>query len=136
MSGPYFLSLQGQLQCGQHGFRAIVRLLQPAVGNVQARQPEPQSVVEAPRKLDAALEFQVIARPDDVAVDEPAGRKARRERPDAEESEVAAVDLADGRFADLIGGSLFASHAVVVITDLASWMEEYWRCRPLGRRSM
>lgn len=50
--------------------------------------------------------------------------KARRERPDAEESEVAAVDLADGRFADLIGGSLFASHAVVVITDLANLPED------------
>ncbi len=89
VSVPYFLSLQWQLQCEQHGFRAIVRLLQPAVGNVQARQPEPQSVVEAPRKQDAALEFQVIARPDDVAVDEPAGRKARRERPALTQREVA-----------------------------------------------
>ena len=45
---------------------------------------------------------------------------ARRERPDAEVTEVTAAELADGRFADLIGGSLFASDAVVVVTDLAN----------------
>lgn len=50
--------------------------------------------------------------------------RARRERPQAEVTEVAAVDLADGRFADLIGGSLFATDAVVVVTDLASLPEE------------
>ena len=45
---------------------------------------------------------------------------ARRERPNAEVTEVTAAELADGRFADLIGGSLFASDAVVVVTDLAN----------------
>jgi len=46
--------------------------------------------------------------------------RARRERPNAEVTEVTADALADGRFADLVGGSLFASDAVVVVTDLAN----------------
>lgn len=50
--------------------------------------------------------------------------RARRERPGAEVTEVAAAHLADGRFADLIGGSLFAADAIVVVTDLANLPEE------------
>lgn len=50
--------------------------------------------------------------------------RARREHQDADLNEVTAAELADGRFADLIGGSLFASHAVVVVTDLANLPEE------------
>lgn len=46
--------------------------------------------------------------------------RARREHKDAELSQVSAAELADGRFVDLIGGSLFASHAIVVVTDLAN----------------
>lgn len=50
--------------------------------------------------------------------------RARKESDDAEYSEVSAAELADGRFADLIGGSLFASHAIVVVTDLANMPDE------------
>jgi len=46
-------------------------------------------------------------------------KQATAEQPDAEISEVDAAALADGSFADLIGGSLFASRAVVVVDDLA-----------------
>lgn len=46
--------------------------------------------------------------------------QAQREHPDAELTRVAAPELADGRFADLIGGSLFASWVIVVVTDLAN----------------
>lgn len=50
--------------------------------------------------------------------------RARREHPHAEFTEVAASELADGRLADLIGGSLFAAEAIVVVTDLANLAEE------------
>lgn len=50
--------------------------------------------------------------------------RARAEQPDAELTEVNAADLADGRFADLIGGSLFASYAIVAVTDLANLPDE------------
>ena len=58
--------------------------------------------------------------------------QARREHPDAELTEVNAAELADGRFADLIGGSLFASWVIVVVNDLASLPEQ---ALPLVRRS-
>ncbi len=58
--------------------------------------------------------------------------KARREHPDAEFSEVTAPELADGRFADLIGGSLFASQSIVVVHDLANLPDE---ALPLVRQS-
>ena len=45
---------------------------------------------------------------------------ARAEAPDAEFHDLAAVDLADGRIHDVLGGSLFASHSIVVIRDLGS----------------
>ncbi len=50
--------------------------------------------------------------------------QARREHPDAELTEIAAAELSDGRFADLIGGSLFASWAVVVVHELADLPEQ------------
>lgn len=50
--------------------------------------------------------------------------RARKQHPEAELSEVNAVELADGRFADLIGGSLFASHSIVVVHDLANLPDE------------
>ncbi|MCB0884927.1 MAG: DNA polymerase III subunit delta [Propionibacteriaceae bacterium] len=58
--------------------------------------------------------------------------QARREHPDAELTEVNAAELADGRFADLIGGSLFASWVIVVVNDLASLPEQ---ALPLVRQS-
>ncbi len=51
-------------------------------------------------------------------------RKARAEQPEAELTEVSAGELADGRFADLIGGSLFSSYSIVVVNDLANLPEE------------
>lgn len=50
--------------------------------------------------------------------------RARKEQPDAELNEVSASSLADGSFADLIGGSLFAAHSIVVVTDLANLADE------------
>lgn len=50
--------------------------------------------------------------------------RARREQLDAELYEVAAGELADGQFGDLIGGSLFATHSIVVLNDLANLPEE------------
>lgn len=51
-------------------------------------------------------------------------RKARAEQPSAEFTEVSAGELADGRFGDLIGGSLFSPHSIVVVTDLANLPDE------------
>ncbi len=55
-----------------------------------------------------------------------AGRvaQAQREHPDAELTQIHAGDLGDGRFADLTGGSLFASWVIVVVDDLASLPEQ------------
>lgn len=50
--------------------------------------------------------------------------RALAAQPDAEVSRVTGPELADGRFADLIGGSLFASHAIVVVSDLANLAEQ------------
>lgn len=50
--------------------------------------------------------------------------KARREHPDAEVNQVSASELGDGRFGDLIGGSLFASWVIVVVTELANLPDE------------
>ncbi len=49
---------------------------------------------------------------------------ARTEQPTAELTEVTAIELADGRFGSLIGGSLFASYSIVVINDLANLPED------------
>ncbi len=51
-------------------------------------------------------------------------RRARAEQPGAEFTEVSAPELADGRFVELTGGSLFASHSIVLVTDLANLPEE------------
>lgn len=50
--------------------------------------------------------------------------KAKREHPDAELTQIDAADLGDGRFASLIGGSLFASWVIVVINDLGNLPEQ------------
>ncbi|EPH06961.1 DNA polymerase III, delta subunit [Propionibacterium sp. oral taxon 192 str. F0372] len=45
---------------------------------------------------------------------------ARAEQPESEFNDVNATDLVDGRLSDIIGGSLFAPHAIVVVRELAS----------------
>lgn len=51
-------------------------------------------------------------------------RAAMKERRDAEVTRVAAADLEGNRFAELVGGSLFATASIVVVEDLANLSQD------------
>ena len=55
----------------------------------------------------------------DRAVDERV-QAALAARPDAEIVDLSPVDVADGRFAEAVGGSLFAAASIVVVRDLSA----------------
>ena len=51
-------------------------------------------------------------------------RAAMQERPDAEVTKVPAADLEGNKFAELTGGSLFASASIIVVEDLANLSQD------------